>query len=501
MTIYNINFGIGWASSGIEYAQSYRAELLRNTKHEMKFIFLDFIQNENIQTLTSNMNFKDDEIIWLYQYFSDIRIAPTTYTIEDVISTLNNKVTKIEDIGKMKRLFFNDNRNFVTLYLKDENKSYVDRAEFVSDGMLIRKDFYSYTRILSEFYAPKDNRAKLYMRKFYNEDGTTVYSEVIDGDSSMFIFKDVILTSKQQFIAYFMKRLNLSKKDIIIMDRASKIGQAVLQNKGAAKIGVVVHAEHYSIDMTDNLNILWNNYYEYQFSQAKEVDFFITATDSQKRLLSHQFNKYKGLKPSIYTIPVGSLKKLSHPKNKRRRKSIITASRLATEKHIDWLILSVIKAKKVLPDLTFDIYGEGVERSYITSIIDDNDASDYIRLKGHTDLSDIYCNYELFLSGSTSEGFGLTLMEAVGSGLGIIGFDVNYGNPTFIRHEKNGYLIPIQINNYSIDKLTDELAVAIIHYFDQDIKQVQKVSYDIANQFKFNEVKTRWLNLIEEVLA
>ncbi|MEJ7279088.1 hypothetical protein, partial [Staphylococcus epidermidis] len=27
MTVYNINFGIGWASSGIEYAQAYRAKL------------------------------------------------------------------------------------------------------------------------------------------------------------------------------------------------------------------------------------------------------------------------------------------------------------------------------------------------------------------------------------------------------------------------------------------------------------------------------------------
>lgn len=29
MTVYNINFGIGWASSGVEYAQAYRAKLLR----------------------------------------------------------------------------------------------------------------------------------------------------------------------------------------------------------------------------------------------------------------------------------------------------------------------------------------------------------------------------------------------------------------------------------------------------------------------------------------
>ncbi|MDQ7228955.1 hypothetical protein RCH97_07600, partial [Staphylococcus aureus] len=49
MTIYNINFGIGWASSGVEYAQAYRAKLLRRTNQDTKFVFLDFIQSENIQ--------------------------------------------------------------------------------------------------------------------------------------------------------------------------------------------------------------------------------------------------------------------------------------------------------------------------------------------------------------------------------------------------------------------------------------------------------------------
>lgn len=29
MTVYNINLGIGWASSGVEYAQAYRAKIFR----------------------------------------------------------------------------------------------------------------------------------------------------------------------------------------------------------------------------------------------------------------------------------------------------------------------------------------------------------------------------------------------------------------------------------------------------------------------------------------
>ncbi len=41
---------------------------------------------------------------------------------------------------------------------------------------------------------------------------------------------------------------------------------------------------------------------------------------------------------------------------------MISASRLANEKHIDWLVKAVIVAKRRVPELTFDIYGEGARR-------------------------------------------------------------------------------------------------------------------------------------------
>ena len=42
MTVYNINLGIGWASSGVEYAQAYRAQLLRNIHEPAKFVFYGY---------------------------------------------------------------------------------------------------------------------------------------------------------------------------------------------------------------------------------------------------------------------------------------------------------------------------------------------------------------------------------------------------------------------------------------------------------------------------
>ncbi len=44
MTVYNINHGIGWASSGVEYAQAYRGSVLRKLGIDAKFIFTDFFQ-------------------------------------------------------------------------------------------------------------------------------------------------------------------------------------------------------------------------------------------------------------------------------------------------------------------------------------------------------------------------------------------------------------------------------------------------------------------------
>ncbi|MEJ7269589.1 accessory Sec system glycosyltransferase GtfA, partial [Staphylococcus epidermidis] len=80
-------------------------------------------------------------------------------------------------------------------YMKNPDKNYVDRVEFVLEGYLIRKDFFSYTRVFSEYYAPYQNYAKIYMRQFYNEDGTIAYKEYIDDKESVFVFDDAQLYS------------------------------------------------------------------------------------------------------------------------------------------------------------------------------------------------------------------------------------------------------------------------------------------------------------------
>ena len=67
-----------------------------------------------------------------------------------------------------------------------------------------------------------------------------------------------------------------------------------------------------------------------------------------------------------------------------------------------------------------DIYGKGKQETQLLQLIKDNHAEQFIQLKGHQDMSSLYKEYEAYISASTSEGFGLTLMEAVGSGLAMM---------------------------------------------------------------------------------
>ena len=186
----------------------------------------------------------------------------------------------------------------------------------------------------------------------------------------MYRFPDKLICSKEELVGYMVSRLNLTEDDVILIDRTTGIGQAILRNAGPAKVGIVIHADHYSEGNSDDVNILWNNYYEYAFSQYNKIDFYLASTDAQNRLLREQFEKYIGVTPNVVTIPVGGLNELKYSSS-RKPHSLITASRLATEKHVDWLVEAVAMARKHVPDITLDIYGKGAEEEKIKAASQD----------------------------------------------------------------------------------------------------------------------------------
>jgi accessory Sec system glycosylation protein GtfA len=231
---------------------------------------------------------------------------------------------------------------------------------------------------------------------------------------------------------------------------------------------------------------------------SDQIDFYITATEDQRKLLIDQFEKYRHETPTVVTIPVGALPELKEAKS-RKKYSLITASRLATEKHVDWLVDAVAEAHKSIPMLTLDIYGKGGAEKALQEQIKKLGADSYIRLMGQHDLTDVYTGYEAYLSGSTSEGFGLTLMEAIGSGLPIIGFDVRYGNKNFIDEGKNGYKLPYSQAMEKGKRQANMVAAIKKMFLEDDLEAMHQYSYNKAKKYLATEVEAEWKKLIETI--
>ena len=83
-------------------------------------------------------------------------------------------------------------------------------------------------------------------------------------------------------------------------------------------------------------------------------------------------------------------------------------------------------------------------------------------------------------------------MEAVGSGLPIVGFDVPYGVQVFIDEGENGYKLPWG----DIQGLAD----AIVRLFTEaDIEAFRQRSYQKAGAYFTEEIKKRWKDLLIQI--
>ena len=88
-------------------------------------------------------------------------------------------------------------------------------------------------------------------------------------------------------------------------------------------------------------------------------------------------------------------------------------------------------------------------------------------------------------------------MEAVGAGLAIVGFDVPYGNPTFIDDGENGHLVPVE-EGMTEDERVQALANCVVQYFLYDDRDAFEArSYQIAEDYLTERVAQRWNSVIQ----
>lgn len=500
MTIYNFNLLVGYNSNGVDFAQVYRNNAFKKIDLDYKFVYTDLMRARDVEYFKS-IGIDEANTISVYKSFTDIDSIDLSVTLKDVVSSLNldNKVYEVEYFSDGQCYNFYQDKLRINVVYKTGDKNIVNYVEYIYDEKLVVRDFYRSSKFYSEYFAPFEDDSKLYKRVFYNKDLSIAFTEYVQSRTeSTYYFEDgKKVYSKQEFIEVFIKNLKLKKDDVIIIDRDGNFVQPILKFKGESKVGAIIHQEHYLNNYITEDYIQWNNIVQYQLSHANLLDFIITSTNAQKDILQKQLKKYFNYDTRVVSISAGNITELKYPEKERRKNSFVTVSRLSNDKKIDWIIKAVVKAKKQIPDIVFDIYGHGECKEEYAHLIKDYGAEDYIILKGFQNVKEIYKQYSYYISASTGETFGLSLMEAAGSGLALLGFDVPYGNSTFIKDNENGYLMPFKEND-SVDFIVETIYNYIIKISEaNNFDKFSKKSYELATEFLTENVGKRWKKTIE----
>lgn len=217
-----------------------------------------------------------------------------------------------------------------------------------------------------------------------------------------------------------------------------------------------------------------------------------------------QFLKSEAIKIGIDSskltvIPMGvdAQNIFTRPPNDTSRQHLLFVGRLIKNKGVDVLLKAMPMILEHFPEQKLIIVGEGAERKNLETLSHELNISrqvSFIGAKAHDQLPFFYREASIFVSPTFSEGFGLTLVEALACGCPVIVSDVP-GVRDIIEHQQTGLLFPAGDNR--------ALATNVIALLcDEKYRlSLAKNGYEkVRVTFDWSTISDRYAQLFESVI-
>lgn len=183
--------------------------------------------------------------------------------------------------------------------------------------------------------------------------------------------------------------------------------------------------------------------------------------------------------------------------NESRKKTIISAGRIAPVKQFDHLIKAWGLIADKCPEWNVEIYGEGDEDlvNELNTLINKLDLP-RIQLMGATDMLDIVMQQSsIFSLTSATECFPMVLLESLKNGLPVVSYDSPYGPKNIIKENEDGLLV--EHNNIKA------FASTLMNLIEDNNKRklMEKKTVENSKRFCESTIMQKWILLFNNVIG
>ncbi|MFC4760342.1 glycosyltransferase [Fructobacillus durionis] len=482
-----LNKGLGHGNSGVEHAQFYRQQAFSDLHQPVKLVYSDLLPK--LHEHMREWHLAESDVINLYDYL--MAADPEKYLEEGLTESEQESYdqTVLSDFSKTNRVVIEQaTSGYIIRRMKEKVFNEKKQLYIVSDAQVVLT---SGKRRLSWSYRLVDETREM----------TAIFLENFQG-------KDYYFQNFYQLLAFFMDNLQEHFGPArYFFDRGLDYDEYLVANRKQHQhdqLVAVVHANHRLANIGNR--IVFNQFYQYLANHISAYDAVVVATRHQQVALQSDLGLLGydvSEKAKVHAVPVGFVKQVrdgaKSSVDSDRTLRLVTASRLHQEKHIDQIILAVAALRRAGVQADLTIYGSGQEKKALEQLIQEQGLEQNVHLAGlsqnlATDLE----TFDLYVSASYSEGFGLTYLEALSQRLPIISYANEYGAQELVSDGYNGYLAPFSVDDNQIPESVDALVSAIIKAESQ-LEQLSQGAGLTAQGYLKEAVTKSWQKLLEDL--
>lgn len=484
-----LNKGFKAANSGVEHAELYRLRAFNELKEESRLVLTDL--TPKLPEFLNSWQVDLRQVLNLYDYL--MAEMPEEYLEHGLTKDqlVDFDETELTDSRKNVRLVVEQAQaGYLIKRLKDRYFDEQKQAYLLADSQI---ELIGSNRRLSWSYERVNGQKKM----------TAIHLENFDGKSHYF-------QSFEELLNFFMSRLQaFFGPSNYFIDRGMAYHEYFVQQdqrKSGNRVYAVIHANHRLSKM--NSKAVFNPFYHYPMMHINSYDAMICSTRLQAETLREDLKELglgEQVQKKVRTIPVGFVSPANHTKSSGEASAgthlrLVTASRLHPEKHLDELILAMqVLHEKKLP-ATLTIYGTGSEQNALQKLVEKDGLHDIVHFAGLSkQLKEDLKDFDLYLSASYSEGFGLTYLEALGRGVPVLSYANYYGAQELVIDGKNGYVVPFSKNKDSSTKQqnANNMADTVIKA-SKNLNGLKNGIRESLKCFEENHVLDEWQSLLGE---